>query len=285
MSVEVRRKIGNDWEALAVPPPGQPIAYADCVHYIGTVAKALRLLYGLRFTGVEENTSVPTGWMSSGDADANNVARTMAERQRRYIAATQSGPTEPIAPSAPVSPDPSTSTAELTAASLDLGSNRIPIDIAATVQRRLSERPAEIRQAARALSEAIEDQIAHLNASKPNEADRLVQQNDFIAFLQTIAAGLDALADSIDRAIAAGSAKNPEPILLGKAGEIARQLSAAVMEGIERNRIYIVDCMIKFSVFAAGFSLLHAIGVDSYIAGAVAALMNVKLPKGEDAKK
>ena len=93
------------------------------------------------------------------------------------------------------------------------------------------------------------------------------------------------LADSIDRAIAAGSAENPQPILLGKAGEIARQLSAAVMEGIERNRTYIVDCMIKFSVFAAGFSLLHAIGVDSYIAGAVAALMNVKLPKGEDAKK
>jgi hypothetical protein len=49
----------------------------------------------------------------------------------------------------------------------------------------------ETREAAQALSKAIADQIAELNASKPNEPDRLVQQNDFVAFLQTIAAGLD----------------------------------------------------------------------------------------------
>jgi hypothetical protein len=44
---------------------------------------------------------------------------------------------------------------------------------------------------AHAVRKAIADQIAELNASKPNEPDRLVQQNDFVAFLQTIAAGLD----------------------------------------------------------------------------------------------
>ena len=34
MSVEVRHTSGEDWEALAVPPPGQHIAYADCADYI-----------------------------------------------------------------------------------------------------------------------------------------------------------------------------------------------------------------------------------------------------------
>jgi hypothetical protein len=144
----------------------------------------------------------------------------------------------------------------------------------------LSERPAEIREAARALSQAIKDQIEQLNASKPNEPEDLARQNDFVAFLQEIATGLDALAESIDRAIAVGSAASPEPILLGKSGEIARKLSAVVTEGLERNRTYIMDCTIKFGVFAAGFTLLRACGVDGYIAGIVAAIMNVKLSKG-----
>jgi hypothetical protein len=174
-------------------------------------------------------------------------------------------------------------------ASLDLSVNRAgagaaATDIAATVERRLGERPTEIREAARKLSKAIADQIAELNASKPNEPDRLAQQSDFIAFLETIAAGLDTLAEAVDSAIAAGSPDKPEPILLGKAGEIARKINAAIVEGLERNRSYIVDCSIKFCLFAAGFELLHAIGVDS-ITAVVAALMNVNLSKNGGSKK
>ena len=192
--------------------------------------------------------AAPTGWMNSGDDAAGAAMRMTAERQRRSIAAIQSGITDPFAPSVPVPPEPSASTTpstvELAAratiqgkASLGLSVNRAsqgatPTDIAATVERRLSERPEEISEGARALSKAIADQIAELNASKPNEPDRLAQQNDFVVFLQTIAGGLDALAESIDRAIAAGSVEKPEPILLGKAGEIARQLSAAVVKGL-----------------------------------------------------
>jgi len=300
MSVEVRHTSDEDWEALAVPPPGQHIAYADCADYITRVARALRSLYGVRLTRVEASTSAPTGWMNSGGDATDAVVRMTAERQRRSAAAIQSGATEPFAPSVSVPPEPSASTApstvELTArgtiqskASLDLSVNRAgagaaATDIAAMVERRLGERPTEIREAAQKLSKAIADQIAELNASKPNEPDRLAQQNDFIAFLQTIAAGLDALAEAIDSAIAAGSADKPEPILLGKAGEIARKINAAVVEGLERNRSYIVDCSIKFCLFAAGFELLHAIGVDS-ITAVVAALMNVNLSKNDGSKK
>jgi hypothetical protein len=261
------------------------------------VESALRGLYGIRLTTVVADAGVPTGWMNADDDAANAVARMTAERQRRAIAATQSAATEPIGPMVPVSPEQSASTApstvELSARStiqskafLDLGVNRVQpaapsSDLAAPVEHRLAERSAEIREAARALSKAIADQIVELNAFKPNEPDRLAQQNEFVAFLQSIAAGLDSFAESIDRAIAAGPGEKPEPILLGKAGEIAGQLSAAVAEGLERNRTYIVDCAIKFGVFAAGFTFLHAIGVDGYIASALAALMNVKLPGNE----
>ena len=206
MGVEVRHTSGEDWEALAVPPPGQHIAYADCANYITIVARALRALYGVRLTRIEASTSAPTGWMNSGGDAADAVVRMTAERRRRSVAAIQSGATEPFAPSVSVPPEPSASTApsrvELTArgttqskVSLDLSVNRAgagaaATDIAAKVERRLGERPTEIREAARKLSKTIADQIAELNASKPNEADRLAQQNDFIAFLQTIAAGL-----------------------------------------------------------------------------------------------
>jgi hypothetical protein len=69
-------------------------------------------------------------------------------------------------------------------------------------------------------------------------------------------------------------------MLLGKSAEIARSLSVVATEGLERNGPFIVDCAIKFGVFGTGFAFLSACGVDGYIAGAVAALMNVKLPKG-----
>jgi hypothetical protein len=280
-------------------------------------------------------------WYDDRSDEISNFASRRNAALLSTVAAIESGTTNPpFAPTVPVPPEPSASTTpstvELTArvtmqskASLGLSVNQAsqgatPTDIAATVERRLSEHPTEIREAARALSKAIADQIAELisgaltvtqddqtlaaagavvvvgtlvvtqadqtlgatgAASKPNEPDRLAQHNDFVAFLQTIAAGLDALAESIDQAIAGGSAAKPEPILLGKAGEIARQLSADCRHGLERNRIYIVDCSIKVCVFAAGFTFLHTIGVDGYVAGVVAALMNVKVSKGDDSKK
>ncbi len=157
--------------------------------------------------------------------------------------------------------------------------------VAAIVEQRLSERPADIGAAARALSKAIEDQIELLNASRPNDHEPQTRHDDFVAFLRQIADGLDQLADSIDRAIAAGSAASPEPILLGKSAEIARKLSEVVTKGLDRNRAYIMDCSIKFSLAGAGYVFLHACGVDGYIAGFVAALMNVKWSKGGKSKK
>jgi hypothetical protein len=152
-------------------------------------------------------------------------------------------------------------------------------DTRTTFAQRLSERPEDIGAAARDLSKAIADQIERLHASKPNDADSLAKQNDFVAFLEKIAGGLNDLADALDRAASANTNGTLEPILLGKAAEIAAQLNTTLQAGLERHRDYICDCAIRFGVFGAGFLFLHACGVDGYIAGAVAALMNVSLAK------
>ena len=67
MRIEIRSTSGAEWDALASPPEGQNVAYADCVHYISTVARSLRALYDLRLTSVETRAGVGMGWTNSGD--------------------------------------------------------------------------------------------------------------------------------------------------------------------------------------------------------------------------
>jgi hypothetical protein len=246
------------------------------------------------FAGVEAKAGVgdfrppPHGWMNSGADDAaNQVPRMMADRQRRFIAATQSGVTEPILPTAPASPKPTASTVPITARSsvMAKGSATLSGDVTAapiTAQTpfvgRLSERPAEIRDAARNLVHAVEDQIHHMLASKPNDAESLVKQNEFIVFLEMVAAGLAKLADALDEAIHAGTNGSPEPVLLGKAGDIARQLGTDVTAWLEQNRTNLVDCTMRIGVFAASYVFLNACGVDGITASIVSGLVNASLP-------
>jgi len=68
--------------------------------------------------------------------------------------------------------------------------------------QRLVIRPANIEAAARNLSKAIAEQIEQLNASKPNDPERLTKQNEFITFLERIASGLDSLSDALGKAVA-----------------------------------------------------------------------------------
>ena len=244
MDVQIRHATGDDWEALAVPPPGQHTAHADCVDHIKSVARSLRSLYGVRVTRIEGTTLIPTGSVSAGPSASTTPS--MAE----------------IAVGGTIQNN----------VAVAMTVNRGVAGAAeATVEHRLGERPTEIREAARRLSEAIADQITELHRSTPNDPDRLVQQNDFVAFLETIADGLNSLADALDGTAALGLTETPRPILLGKAAEIARDINTAIVEGIERNRSYIVDCSIRFCLYAAGFELLHAIGVDLFTASVVAA--------------
>jgi hypothetical protein len=247
---------------------------------------------GFQFVNVGANIN------NNARAFVDQVFRPMASELRRYLSERLIS-AAPTIETVRASPDPTASTSPVqvgleahtkigSQASLDLGVTRaasFSTDAASTFPTRLSEHPADIVATARSLSTAIAEQIAQLNASKPNDPDRLTQQSDFITFLESIARGLDDLADLLNQAIAAGSQSSPEPILVGKAGEIAKELGAAVKEGLQRHRNYIVDCTIRFSVFGAGFLFLSACGVDGYIAGIVAALMNVTLAKNDNEKK
>jgi hypothetical protein len=58
-------------------------------------------------------------------------------------------------------------------------------------------------------------------------------------------------------------------------------LEEVVTKGLERNSPCIMDCAIKFSVFAAGFTFLHSCGIDHKIAAIVRGLMS----KGSKSKK
>jgi len=256
---------------------GRGIAYADCAAYISEVTRKLRLLYGIRdvhaaITGAGSNASAgavtPEIAVGLTGVGTNASAGTFTPE----AAALGLTSTEP-------------SVVQTTGVATGFASVSGGGSFTLTVEQRLSERPVDVRAAARALREAIKDQIDLLNASIPNEPESLARQNDFITFLRGIAAGLDNLADTIDRAIAAGKGAAPEPVLLGKAAKIANELSAAVIDGLERNRAYIMDCSIKFTLAGAGYMFLHACGVDGYIAGFVAALMNVKWSKGGKSKK
>jgi hypothetical protein len=107
---------------------------------------------------------------------------------------------------------------------------RIVLGDAVSVEQRLSERPQDIREAARALSRAISEQIDELNALKPNDPDALTRQQTFVAFMQRIATGLDELAASLERInIEPSASRGP---LYAKSAAIARSLGKSVTKGL-----------------------------------------------------
>ena len=88
MGVSIQAIGGGGWEAYAVPPVGN-IAYADCADLIARVASALREQYDL--------SEVPPPGTYAGDDTASYVAvRAHLDRQRRNVAATSAGTTEPV---------------------------------------------------------------------------------------------------------------------------------------------------------------------------------------------
>ncbi|MGP0085782.1 MAG: DUF1488 family protein [Steroidobacteraceae bacterium] len=129
------------------------------------------------------------------------------------------------------------------------------------IERRLSERPTDIRDAARALSRDFTAQVEELKRNKPNDADRLAQYDVLIPFFERMAVGLGDLADVLDRAGRTNG--TPEPVLLGKAAEVARQLQLSAMEWLEANRTMVIDVPVRLGLFGLGVAFLHALGVDS----------------------
>src|SRR6266566_18053 len=142
------------------------------------------------------------------------------------------------------------------------------------IERSLSERPADIRDAARALVKEIRDQVEQLHRSKPNDEDGLAKHNEFVAFLERIATGLAELADALDQAVKASPDGRPEPVFLGKAARIAEQLNIGMMEWLEANRANVAGCTLRIGLIGAGYLFLNACGLDGNIAAIVSGLVN-----------
>jgi len=81
----------------------------------------------------------------------------------------------------------------------------------------------------------------------------LAKHNEFVEFLERIAAGLAELADAVDQAINASVDGPPEPMFLGKAARITEQLNVGMMEWLEANRTNLMGCTLRIGLIGAGF--------------------------------
>jgi hypothetical protein len=220
------------------------------------------------------------GWMQSGDDPNNLVAAHEAQRRRSFNALTSSGPSG-VPPVLQRSIE-TTVTTSVTRASPTSGASSTQ----STFERKLLERPAGIRDAARALAKAITDQIEELNGSRPNDAEGLKRHNDFVEFLEMIAAGLGQLADALDQAAVAETQSSAKLSFLSKAAKIAEDLQFRLMKWLEGNNYNLVDYAIRLSTFAAGVYFLHECGLDEKIAALASyRFVGQSFPKPKPPKK
>lgn len=153
-----------------------------------------------------------------------------------------------------------------------------------TFVQQLSERPADIRDAARVLAAMVKDQIEDLNRSPPHGVNDLEKHDEFLGFLEKLAAGLNELADALDRLVDANAKGQKEPVFLGEAGKIAHRLSTDVIKWIEDHGGEVVDYSMKIGLVAAGYNFLHVCGVEHLTAGVVSGLLSRCFSKGKSQK-
>jgi hypothetical protein len=135
-----------------------------------------------------------------------------------------------------------------------------PGGIASTITNRLSEHPGDIGDSARTFVREIKSQVEELR--KPASGDgRLPQQNELVNFLEGLAVRLDGLADAIDQALNAKTS-SPEPLFIGKAGQIGEQLSLGFMEYIKENRAEIAGWSLRFGLIGAAYLFFKACGLE-----------------------
>jgi hypothetical protein len=148
------------------------------------------------------------------------------------------------------------------------------------INSRLSQQPADIRDAMRALSQEFRAQIEELNAVRPNDPARAKAYNELVALFQKMAKGLSDLADALDTAINRAVDGKPEPVFLGKAGEIARGLQRVLVKWLDESGTIIVERPLRITLFSLGVAFLHLIGADSVtaIGGLTAIVLNKGAP-------
>jgi hypothetical protein len=207
----------------------------------------------------------------------------MRRRQQAAVVSTageQGLPLPPIAGTAPTAPPPVQVTGAAVAplstnanvAAAISGGSEVRVDaqvirapVAARIASRISESLADIRDAARALSEEFKKQAAELQSARHNDPDRIAHQNDLIDFFQEMAQGLTNLAEALDRLeISADTIERS--FFLSQAADIARNLSQRTVRWLDEQFNEQMDRTIKVGLFGAGIAFLHWLGADTVAA-------------------
>ena len=121
------------------------------------------------------------------------------------------------------------------------------------VERRLSGQTADVRDIARVLATQVRAEIVRLNAQKPND-ETLTKHNEFVDFLEMVAAGLAELDEALARV--------SEPMFLGKAGRIVERLNVAVAQWSEREGANAVNRAFNVGALCCTMWFLNSIGIQ-----------------------
>jgi hypothetical protein len=122
------------------------------------------------------------------------------------------------------------------------------------------------------LAVAVKDQIDDLKRSSYGVNDR-EKLDEFVDFLKKLAAGLNDLADALDRMVDAKAKGSNEKFFTEDAARIARELGAYVTKFAE-DHPYITDTVIKVSLAAAAYKFFILCGLDTTsIAGVLTAIL------------
>jgi hypothetical protein len=285
------------WHRL--PPVRQQTATISSKGNVYTAHQINRLHYAPK---PETNPEVNRARLGALSYDSSDVVTSSHVAARRNAALNMSGSVEPLSPIGSVStpPTPAAGTAPSEIQSIPPANSAAAIEMPATgplessrgiplvmreslaagsigvsgaqaeltlraapdsIERTLSDRHFDVANAARALAEQFSAQVEELRQNKPNDPDRLTQYDSLIPFLEKMAYGLANLADALDKL--AGSDAAPEPVLLGKAAEIARWLQKAATDWLEANNTMVIDVPIRLGLFGFGIAFVHALGIDS----------------------
>jgi hypothetical protein len=116
------------------------------------------------------------------------------------------------------------------------------------VTQNLAANTADNLAAAQVLLHATQAKIAELRDARLNDSET----TDLIKFLEWLAQGLTQLVDNLDRAIA----QPTEPMFLGTAADIARQLKLGLFEAIEQRRVRVweVGAIVGVACFLSSLS-------------------------------
>lgn len=155
------------------------------------------------------------------------------------------------------------------------------------VVAKLSQDPVGIAQAARALANSFAEEVDRLKRSRPNEPDQLAQHDDLVATYENMQLGLSGIADALEQSVATGSPGRPEPVCLGIAAKIVRQLQTGLFGylGKYRNAVWVAP--INLCLFGAGITFLNYFGfANAYsIGGLTALLLKYGVPVGSPPTK